>query len=243
MRTYYAGCNYNVNDGRNMHEPKGTATSMHECGNCGHAAYCRVKKRTALWEYSGEIKEEMDRGWAETKEIARSDRCAETGDSAQASAKFALLMLSRLAHDCERYLGPGGGDPSSLWGKSVESHIRHMKRLWEGFGENEKPERVTWGDILRYEKEMTAKDAAFYVRMHVFERDESDDRLLRILAPGESPRKVASAVHETAEWLAEDMGTDDPDGLIDEIARRLAAERGWETGFCEMLKPLEIGRN
>lgn len=31
---YFSGCNYYVNDGSNEYEPKGTATSMHECGNC-----------------------------------------------------------------------------------------------------------------------------------------------------------------------------------------------------------------
>lgn len=62
---YYAGCNYWINRGKNEFEPIGTATSMHDCGNCEELNHCQLKKKTEIWEYNDNIKQQMNKDWNE----------------------------------------------------------------------------------------------------------------------------------------------------------------------------------
>lgn len=64
------------------------------------------------------------------------------------------MMLGRLQSDCEYYLGYGRRSLSILSGKDPRHHINRMKELWQEFPEDEKPEWLTWEQILEYEKEM-----------------------------------------------------------------------------------------
>lgn len=68
--------------------------------------------------------------------------------------KFQYMMLGRLRSDCEYYLGWGKRRPSVLPDGNERKHIEYMKRIWNGFSANEKPEWLTWEQILTYEKEM-----------------------------------------------------------------------------------------
>ncbi|HEN4423804.1 TPA: hypothetical protein U5Z37_001649 [Streptococcus agalactiae] len=64
------------------------------------------------------------------------------------------MMLSALQTDCDYFLGNGYCQANRLWEGSVENHIKEMKRLWKLFPEGEKPEWLTWEQILDYEKKM-----------------------------------------------------------------------------------------
>ena len=64
---YHSGCNFWINHGENKHQPIGTATSMHECGDCEKLEACKVKKETVVWEYNDEVKAQMDEYWKEMK--------------------------------------------------------------------------------------------------------------------------------------------------------------------------------
>jgi len=68
--------------------------------------------------------------------------------------KFQYQMLDRMRSDCEYYLGYGYRDAKCLWSLDEKEHIQNMKDLWNNFGDNEKPEWLTWEQILEYEKEM-----------------------------------------------------------------------------------------
>ena len=70
---------------------------------------------------------------------------------------FRYQMLGRLRMDCEYFLGNGNGYEGHLWAGSVEDQIKEMKRRWNEFEEDEKPEWLTMEDINRYEKEMLEK--------------------------------------------------------------------------------------
>lgn len=72
--------------------------------------------------------------------------------------EFEYLMLSRLQSDCEYYLGYGNRSLRILCDNSVERHIARMKELWNCFPKNEKPEWLTWEQILEYEKAMSTQD-------------------------------------------------------------------------------------
>ena len=71
--------------------------------------------------------------------------------------KFRYMMLSRLKADCDYFLGNGNGYEPHLWGKNVEDHIAEMKRRWEEFAPDEKPEWLTMEQINSYEKKMKDK--------------------------------------------------------------------------------------
>ena len=68
--------------------------------------------------------------------------------------KFNYQMLSRLQSDCNYFLGNGNRNEKYLWDGSVEVHIDEMKKLYNYFDDNKKPEWLTWDNILSYENEM-----------------------------------------------------------------------------------------
>lgn len=65
--------------------------------------------------------------------------------------KFNYQMLSRLKMDCDYYLGYGNRNTKRLWADNEEEHIVEMKKLYNSFNEDKKPEWLTWSDILNYE--------------------------------------------------------------------------------------------
>jgi hypothetical protein len=70
--------------------------------------------------------------------------------------KFQYQMLDRMRSDCDYYLGYGNRYPGHLSEKSEKKHIEAMKAMWLSFSEGEKPEWLTWEQILEYEKQMCA---------------------------------------------------------------------------------------
>lgn len=68
--------------------------------------------------------------------------------------EFRYGLLGRMQRDCEYYLGNGGRHAKHLWSLSEVDQIENMKLLWESFGEDAKPEWLTWDEILAYEREM-----------------------------------------------------------------------------------------
>jgi hypothetical protein len=72
--------------------------------------------------------------------------------------KFNYMMLSRLKSDCDYYLGYGGKCPEHcLWAKDEQEQINEMKRIYNLFEADEKPEWLTFDEILEYEKQMISK--------------------------------------------------------------------------------------
>ena len=69
--------------------------------------------------------------------------------------KFRYQLLSRMQMDCNYYLGNGNRNIKHLWAENEEEQIEVMKYIWNSFADDEKPEWLTWEDILNYEGEMT----------------------------------------------------------------------------------------
>ena len=67
---------------------------------------------------------------------------------------FQYMMLYRLRCDCEYYLGYGNRNDEILCSNNPQKHIEAMKRRWLEFADSEKPQWLTWGQILAYEKQM-----------------------------------------------------------------------------------------
>ena len=71
--------------------------------------------------------------------------------------KFNYMMLSRLESDCKYYLGYGNRYKNHLYYKDEQEHIDEMKKLYNSFPDSEKPEWLTWEQLLEYENNMINK--------------------------------------------------------------------------------------
>lgn len=67
---------------------------------------------------------------------------------------FRYRLLSRLQMDCNYYLGNGNRNVKYLWAENEADQIEVMKELHESFSDEDKPEWLTWDDILNYESQM-----------------------------------------------------------------------------------------
>ena len=68
--------------------------------------------------------------------------------------RFKYMMLDRLRSDCNYFLGYGNRSDNSLWANDRFLHIELMKAMHNSFSDREKPEWLTYGQILEFEKQM-----------------------------------------------------------------------------------------
>jgi NAD(P)H-flavin reductase len=68
--------------------------------------------------------------------------------------KFNYQMLGRLKSDCDYYLGYGNRNKKHLYYHDEQEHINEMKKLYNSFPDDKKPEWLTYEEILNYEKAM-----------------------------------------------------------------------------------------
>ena len=67
---------------------------------------------------------------------------------------FDYMFIDRLRQDCEYYLNYGNKNKNALYYKNEKEHIEEMKKLYNKFPENKKPNFLTYEQILNYEKLM-----------------------------------------------------------------------------------------
>lgn len=75
-------------------------------------------------------------------------------NSAKKCDSLAYQFLGRLQADCNYYLGYGKRRDSVLWFLNEKNHITFMFYLWASFPADSKPEWLTFGDLMYYEKEI-----------------------------------------------------------------------------------------
>lgn len=68
--------------------------------------------------------------------------------------EFRYMMLSRLKQDCDYYLGYGNRHTNALWAKDEHIQIEVMKTIWNTFGPEDKPEWLTWEELMDYAHKM-----------------------------------------------------------------------------------------
>lgn len=78
---------------------------------------------------------------------------------------FNYMMLDRLRIDCDYFLGNGNGQLKHLYYKDVDKHIEKMKKIYNSFSEEEKPEWISLNDINNYKDKMT----------EMLEKDEEEE--------------------------------------------------------------------
>lgn len=70
---------------------------------------------------------------------------------------FLYQLLDRMKSDCQYYFGNGRIYGAHLWGREEKRHIAYMKEIWESFSPSEKPEWLTYEDILAYERRLDSR--------------------------------------------------------------------------------------
>mgnify|MGYP000277960618 FL=1 len=70
---------------------------------------------------------------------------------------FLYQLLDRMKSDCQYYFGNGRIYGAHLWGREEKRHITYMKEIWEAFSSSEKPEWLTYEDILAYERRLDSR--------------------------------------------------------------------------------------
>lgn len=68
--------------------------------------------------------------------------------------EFDYMMLSRYKSDCDYFLGYGNGYEGHLYFKEVNEHCNEMKKLYESFADEDKPEWLTAEQIEEYRVKM-----------------------------------------------------------------------------------------
>jgi hypothetical protein len=71
--------------------------------------------------------------------------------------KFNYMMLGRLQSDCEYYLNYGNRCKKHLYYHDEQKQIDKMKELYNSFPDGEKPEWLSYEQILAYEKLMVVQ--------------------------------------------------------------------------------------
>jgi hypothetical protein len=67
---------------------------------------------------------------------------------------FRYMMLSRMKQDCDYYLGNGGRSTNHLWAHDERAQLENMIAIWKTFDKDDKPEWLTWADIVTYAQKM-----------------------------------------------------------------------------------------
>lgn len=75
-------------------------------------------------------------------------------DMCNRDSKRRYAMLGRLQADCKYYLDYGNRRASCLWALDEVLHIELMKALYNSFSDNEKPQYISFDEILQFEKQM-----------------------------------------------------------------------------------------
>ena len=68
--------------------------------------------------------------------------------------EFDYMMLSRYQSDCDYFLGYGYGYEGHLYFKEVNKHCDEMKKLYDSFSDEDKPEWLTAEQIEQYRIDM-----------------------------------------------------------------------------------------
>ena len=74
------------------------------------------------------------------------------------NTRFLHLVLERLKGDCDYYLGFGKRNRKVLLWEDELKQIQNMKDAWNALDESDKPEWLTWEQILEYENKLTSRD-------------------------------------------------------------------------------------
>lgn len=89
--------------------------------------------------------------------------------------KFRYMMLDRLRQDCDYSLDRCDGSENVLWAKDKKSHIANMVALLKTFEPEDRPEWLTWDDIMNYAQRMGIEIKIELTPVHYFRKNREGD--------------------------------------------------------------------
>ena len=89
--------------------------------------------------------------------------------------KFRYMMLSRMKQDCDYYIRMGTDNPDHLWAGNEELQIRNMVFLWRTFSKDEKPEWLTWYELMEYARKLGVENTFMGGPFMYFRKNREDD--------------------------------------------------------------------
>ena len=109
-------------------------------------------------------------------------------DLLERTTEFRYLILDRMCGDCEYYLNTTQHE-RHLWAGDEAKQIRYIKVLLNSFLENEKPDWLSYEDILRYEKgfKEVLQDLNYQTYIHKPYDYFAENNNVRIEAPYYTP--------------------------------------------------------
>lgn len=88
---------------------------------------------------------------------------------------YRLSMLSRLKQDCDYYLSYGEESADHLWAKDEQTQIETMVVIWKTLDKDDRPEWLTWGDIVYYALKMGVRIDTRPNYVMYFRKNRDDD--------------------------------------------------------------------
>lgn len=88
---------------------------------------------------------------------------------------FRYMMLSRMKMDCDYYIRMGTNNPKHLWAQDEKAQIVNMVALWRSFDPEDKPEWLTWGDIVYYALKLGVEFDTDYNYVMYFRKNREDE--------------------------------------------------------------------
>lgn len=68
--------------------------------------------------------------------------------------RYRYMLLDRMRQDCEYYIRNNFTSGNTLCEGNERDQIDVMKAIWNSFPKEDKPEWLTWEDILEFERKM-----------------------------------------------------------------------------------------
>ena len=89
--------------------------------------------------------------------------------------KFRYMMISRMKQDCDYYLGYGNRSTNHLWAQNEKDQIANMVSLWSTFEPEDKPEWLTWDELVDYAHQMGVEIKIELTPIHYFRKNREDE--------------------------------------------------------------------
>lgn len=89
--------------------------------------------------------------------------------------EFRYMMLSRMKQDCDYYIRMDTNNPKHLWAQNEKDQIANMVAIWNTFDPDDRPEWLTWGDIIYYALKMGVRFDTRPNYVMYFRKNREDD--------------------------------------------------------------------
>jgi hypothetical protein len=89
--------------------------------------------------------------------------------------KFRYMMLSRMKMDCDYYIRMGTNNPKHLWAQDEQAQIENMVTLWKTFEPEDRPEWLTWNEMVDYARKLGVDIKVELVPVHYFRKNRDDE--------------------------------------------------------------------